>query len=61
MQRLAARFRHTPAQVWFRYLTQLDIIPLTGTTSAAHMREDLSIFELELAPSESDAIDQLLR
>lgn len=61
VQRLAARFRHTPAQVWFRYLTQLDIIPLTGTTSAAHMREDLSIFELELAPSESDAIDQLLR
>jgi diketogulonate reductase-like aldo/keto reductase len=45
---LAAKYERTPAQVFFRYLTQIDIIPLTGTKSQAHMREDLAIFEFAL-------------
>jgi diketogulonate reductase-like aldo/keto reductase len=48
----AAKYGRTPAQVLFRYLTQTDIVPLTGTTSATHMREDLEIFDFELTADE---------
>jgi len=56
----AAKYARTPAQVFFRYLTQIDIVPLTGTTSPAHMREDLAIFEFALTKSECDGVGSLL-
>lgn len=56
----AARYARTPAQVLFRYLTQNDIVPLTGTTSATHMREDLEIFDFKLSGEERLAISALL-
>lgn len=58
---IASRRRRTPAQVLFRYLTQQDVVPLTGTTSAMHMREDLAIFEFALTDEEQQAVTQLLR
>jgi diketogulonate reductase-like aldo/keto reductase len=61
LQTLAAKHQRTPAQVFFRYLTQIDIVPLTGTTSATHMREDLDIFTFELNSSECEAIAGLLQ
>jgi diketogulonate reductase-like aldo/keto reductase len=57
---LAAHYGRTPAQVFFRYLTQIDIIPLSGTTSQDHMRDDLVIFEFELTQSECEAVARLL-
>jgi diketogulonate reductase-like aldo/keto reductase len=60
LRSLAARYGRSPAQVFFRYLTQIGIVPLTGTTSQAHMREDLAIFEFELTPGECDAVGSLL-
>lgn len=57
---LADRYRRTPAQILFRYLTQTGVVPLTGTTSAQHMREDLAIFEFELTQDECAGIDGLL-
>lgn len=57
---LASKYGRTPAQVFFRYLTQIDIIPLTGTTAEAHMREDLAIFDFELANDECEALTALL-
>lgn len=57
---LAANHRRTPAQILFRYLTQAGIVPLTGTTSDAHMREDLAIFTFELALAERDSIAALM-
>jgi diketogulonate reductase-like aldo/keto reductase len=57
----AAKYARTPAQVLFRYLTQSDIVPLTGTTSATHMREDLEIFHFQLIADELAAITELLR
>ncbi|MEY3785824.1 MAG: hypothetical protein RLZ75_29, partial [Pseudomonadota bacterium] len=45
---------------FFRYLTQIDIIPLTGTTSKTHMREDLSIFDFELTEDDCEVIEQIL-
>jgi diketogulonate reductase-like aldo/keto reductase len=49
---LAQRYAVTPAQLFFRSLTQIGIVPLIGTTSELHMRQDLAIFEFELAPAD---------
>lgn len=56
---LASKYRRTPAQILFRYLTQIGVVPLTGTRSATHMRDALSIFEFELADFERAAMDAL--
>jgi len=50
----------TPAQVLFRYLTQVGVVPLTGTTSDAHMVEDIAIFNFELAEGDMHKIDDIL-
>jgi diketogulonate reductase-like aldo/keto reductase len=57
---LAAKHQRTPAQVLFRYVTQLGIVPLTGTRSRVHMREDLAIFEFELDAAERATLDAFL-
>ncbi len=57
---LASQYTRTPAQILFRYLTQEGIVPLTGTKSDAHMRDDLAIFDFELASSELAALTALL-
>lgn len=57
---LAAHHQRTPAQIFFRYLTQIGIVPLTGTTSEQHMREDLRIFEFELSDAECGRLAGLL-
>ena len=59
VRELASKYRRTPAQILFRYLTQNGIVPLTGTRSETHMREDLDIFEFELADFEREAMDAL--
>jgi diketogulonate reductase-like aldo/keto reductase len=56
----AATHKRTPAQILFRYLTQLGVVPLTGTKSETHMRQDLGIFEFELSAEECNAIDEIL-
>jgi diketogulonate reductase-like aldo/keto reductase len=58
---VASRRARTAAQIFFRYLTQTGIVPLTGTRSEQHMREDLAIFECDLDPDECRAIEALLR
>jgi diketogulonate reductase-like aldo/keto reductase len=57
---LAEKYQRGPAQIFFRYLTQIGIVPLTGTTSAEHIREDLAIFEFELTSAECAAVAALL-
>jgi diketogulonate reductase-like aldo/keto reductase len=52
LRALAARRAVTPAQLFFRVLTQLGIVPLTGTTNQEHMRQDLAIFDFELSAAE---------
>ena len=58
---LTVKYRRTSAQLFFRYLTQLGIIPLTGTTSEQHLRDDLAIFDFELTTEECLQIDALLQ
>lgn len=60
MRGIAARRERTPEQILFRYLTQQDVVPLTGTTSVAHMRDDLAIFDFELDAGEHSAVRQAL-
>jgi len=60
LHNLAAKYQRSAAQVFYRYLTQIGIIPLTGTSSSEHMREDLAIFEFELTTDECAAVEMLL-
>jgi diketogulonate reductase-like aldo/keto reductase len=57
---LGVKHQRTPEQVLFRYLTQIGIVPLTGTRSRVHMREDLAIFEFELEAAERETMDAFL-
>jgi diketogulonate reductase-like aldo/keto reductase len=57
---LASSHNRTAAQILFRYLTQIGIVPLTGTKSEAHMRDDLAIFEFDLSNDEREAIGNIL-
>ncbi|MBF0589597.1 MAG: aldo/keto reductase [Magnetococcales bacterium] len=56
---LCKRYQRTAPQIFFRYLNQLGILPLIGTTSAEHMRQDLAIFEFALRGAECQAIGEL--
>jgi len=58
---LAQRHHKTEAQVFFRFLTQSGIVPLTGTSSERHMREDLDIFYFELTPDDLVQVERLLQ
>jgi diketogulonate reductase-like aldo/keto reductase len=60
MASLASCHRRTPAQILFRYLVECGIVPLTGTRSPAHMREDLEVFDFELGEEDRATLDALL-
>jgi len=47
------------AQLVFRFALQAGMIPLTGTTSANHMREDLAIYDIDLSQAEVDTIENI--
>ena len=51
--------RRTPAQVVFRFALAVGMIPLTGTTDRAHMREDLASRSVSLSHDEVRAIESL--
>jgi len=57
---LAEQYQKNPAQIFFRYLTQIDVVPLTGTSSLQHMRDDLDIFEFVLTTEDLNAVNLLL-
>lgn len=56
---IVTRVGKTPAQVVFRFALQVGMLPLTGTTDAAHMREDLAAPELELSAEDVETIEQI--
>lgn len=59
-QAIAKAKGKTHAQVFFRFLTQIGITPLTGTQSMEHLREDLEIFTFELTETELRLLQDLL-
>lgn len=54
---IVKRTGRTPAQVVFRFAIEVGMLPLTGTTDAAHMREDLAALEFSLAPKDIARIE----
>lgn len=60
VRELAGAYGRTAAQILFRCLISEGIVPLTGTTSEQHMREDLEIFEFDLEEGERRRIMALL-
>jgi len=57
---MASRTGRTVPQVIFRFALQVGMTALTGTTSAPHMAEDLSVYDFELQPGELRAIEELV-
>jgi diketogulonate reductase-like aldo/keto reductase len=57
---IAARCRATPAQVVFRFARAVGMLPLTGTSDAEHMQQDLASRELALSADEVRAIESLV-
>ncbi len=57
---IAARCRATPAQVVFRFARAVGMLPITGTSDAEHMKQDLASRELALSADEVRAIESLV-
>jgi len=57
--RLAKRHGRSVNQIVFRFALDVGMIPLTGTTSADHMRADLEVFDFCLEPDEIKQIESL--
>lgn len=49
----------TPSQSIFRFALDVGILPLTGTSSTVHMREDLDILDSQLSDDEVRAVERV--
>ncbi|HEX4338843.1 MAG TPA: aldo/keto reductase [Polyangiaceae bacterium] len=56
---IARRVQRTAEQVVFRFAHQLGMLPLTGTSSARHMTEDLAALDVELEDEEMSALETI--
>jgi diketogulonate reductase-like aldo/keto reductase len=56
---LAAHKNATPAQIVFAFANAIGILPLTGTSSAEHMKQDLASLSLELPAEAVNAIEAI--
>ncbi len=57
--RLAARANATPAQIIFAFARAVEMLPLTGTSDAEHMKQDLASSDLVLSLDAVQAIESL--
>lgn len=56
---LAANAHSTPAQVIFSFARSIGMLPLTGTSDADHMKQDVASRDLTLAHESVEAIESL--
>jgi diketogulonate reductase-like aldo/keto reductase len=56
---IARRLGVQPAQVIFRFAIQVGMVPLTGTTSELHMKEDLRALAIQLTSDEVEIIESI--
>ena len=61
IQKIARRLGAGPAQIIFRFAIQIGMLPLTGTTSQQHMKEDLQAEQLALSSQEIERIEKIAR
>jgi diketogulonate reductase-like aldo/keto reductase len=59
LARIAQRHGRTVEQIVFRFALEVGMVPLTGTSSSQHMREDLAVFDFRLEPEEITRIEEL--
>jgi len=59
VRKIAARHGKTSAQIVFRFAFDVGMAPLTGTTDAEHMKEDLAAAEFALDRSEVELIERI--
>jgi len=57
---LQKKYEKTAEQILFRYLTLSGVVPLIGSTSKTHLKQDLDIFSFRLDKSDVEQIDKLL-
>ena len=60
LENLANKYERSSAEIFYRFLNHINIVPLNGTTSKKHMIADLKISEFELLPEEIAQISNLL-
>jgi diketogulonate reductase-like aldo/keto reductase len=53
------RLRVHAEQVIFRFAMQVGMVPLTGTGSLQHMKEDLGVYDIELSSDEVEFIESV--
>lgn len=58
---LTIKYNKSAASIFYRFLNQIDIIPLNGTTSKNHMIEDLKIFNFSLEKEDIEAINSMVK
>jgi diketogulonate reductase-like aldo/keto reductase len=56
---LAASANATPAQIIFSFARAIGMLPLTGTSNAEHMKQDLASVHLTLPPDAVNEIEAL--
>jgi diketogulonate reductase-like aldo/keto reductase len=56
---IAKRLGVQPEQVIFRFAMQAGMVPLTGTRSETHMKEDLRVYDFELTADEVTLIESI--
>ena len=60
LENLAKKYERSSAEIFYRFLNHINIVPLNGTTSKKHMIADLKISEFELLFEEITQISNLL-
>jgi diketogulonate reductase-like aldo/keto reductase len=59
VREIAERRDKTVPQMIFRFAMDVGMIPLTGTTSREHLKQDLQCLDFELTDSEVDTIEKI--
>ena len=60
LEDLAVKYQKGVAEIFYRFLNHINIVPLNGTTSTKHMIEDLKISGFELTNEEIKQISSFL-
>ena len=56
---MARRVHAHPEQIIFKFAIQVGMVPLTGTTSLQHMKDDLTVYDFELTADEVEFIESI--
>jgi diketogulonate reductase-like aldo/keto reductase len=59
MKELMARTGRTAAELTFRFAIEVGMLPLTGTSSAEHMRLDLGALDFELERADVEMLERM--